>query len=686
MDNTIYINNKRGAMCSTRTIKGNYNVIYGNDNVVYGNGNVVNGSRNLAYGENNRCINPHSAASGIDVRRFTSQQQMEDEFHFQGLVVDDIDETEKNHRNYLEHTLGAALRDNDLFELRKIVVRKTDWKARAKEIQLLLIDAFIRDPSAMAPTFTSEFHIVKWMEGSCDAYEAHLQKPSEEEKSHREFLEKVLGAALSDGPYKERMVSIARQQDLSWQDRATEILSIIREAVDNGACPKFTTKARAMGWGCKQYEDYEHLFDEWKRQREPAEEQRHREFLRTVMGAVVPVRYTDRLELLINEDFPWQSRALDIQNMIIEAFLEDSYSMPNFFSVNAIRQWATDRIRNYAARCKDDPHPHDDDAEFLKTSLGDLFPKFQRDECHRLVHAKKPWQERAHDVINFCVLRQSRDQRLAQFREKCGQNNRFFEAIASHDKFLETSFRAWIPERFLNEFMTIIQAHHRHWQERADDVIDLCVLKLGASIYDCRRSLRAHCIAAGRQFDDHVQLLQNAFAPIIHSTYRPRFDSIVNARKHFSQLVVDVIEFCVNTFHLDRVQMVNRFNDECKRAGCQYRMIKYVPPMILGRDLGYAPSLAPASFPPLPLIPSQDASSPPSPLLPSQEDCAHDVMLPDDALEETKSCIVCLDRMPICVVLPCFHKCICCTCARSLTKHECPTCRVAIIQISRVFE
>lgn len=71
--------------------------------------------------------------------------------------------------------------------------------------------------------------------------------------------------------------------------------------------------------------------------------------------------------------------------------------------------------------------------------------------------------------------------------------------------------------------------------------------------------------------------------------------------------------------------------------------------------------------------------------LPSDEDCEKDKELLEDDVNQS-SCVVCLDRLPMCVVMPCMHKCICCTCARALPKHDCPVCRKPFIQIARVYE
>lgn len=71
-----------------------------------------------------------------------------------------------------------------------------------------------------------------------------------------------------------------------------------------------------------------------------------------------------------------------------------------------------------------------------------------------------------------------------------------------------------------------------------------------------------------------------------------------------------------------------------------------------------------------------------------------DVALPDDAPDGTPVCSICLSNQPVCVVLPCLHKCICCACARQITGEgtkergqvACPICKGTVEKIGRVFE
>ena len=69
----------------------------------------------------------------------------------------------------------------------------------------------------------------------------------------------------------------------------------------------------------------------------------------------------------------------------------------------------------------------------------------------------------------------------------------------------------------------------------------------------------------------------------------------------------------------------------------------------------------------------------------------------DDPIAEdapdSSSCIICTESVPVCAVLPCMHKCVCCKCARELGKDgiaeqksvKCPICRGEIEAIKRVY-
>lgn len=60
---------------------------------------------------------------------------------------------------------------------------------------------------------------------------------------------------------------------------------------------------------------------------------------------------------------------------------------------------------------------------------------------------------------------------------------------------------------------------------------------------------------------------------------------------------------------------------------------------------------------------------------------------------DSSSCIICTESVPVCAILPCMHKCVCCKCARELGKDgiaeqksvKCPICRGEIEAIKRVY-
>lgn len=74
--------------------------------------------------------------------------------------------------------------------------------------------------------------------------------------------------------------------------------------------------------------------------------------------------------------------------------------------------------------------------------------------------------------------------------------------------------------------------------------------------------------------------------------------------------------------------------------------------------------------------------------VPSEEEAQqHDAPSKEDGLE----CRICMDNAPICVILPCMHQCICCSCARRLAlgkergQVECSICKTPVKKIKRVF-
>lgn len=60
---------------------------------------------------------------------------------------------------------------------------------------------------------------------------------------------------------------------------------------------------------------------------------------------------------------------------------------------------------------------------------------------------------------------------------------------------------------------------------------------------------------------------------------------------------------------------------------------------------------------------------------------------------DSSSCIICTEYVPVCAIIPCMHKCVCCKCARELGKDgiaeqksvKCPICRGEIEAIKRVY-
>jgi hypothetical protein len=81
---------------------------------------------------------------------------------------------------------------------------------------------------------------------------------------------------------------------------------------------------------------------------------------------------------------------------------------------------------------------------------------------------------------------------------------------------------------------------------------------------------------------------------------------------------------------------------------------------------------------------------------PLPTDVLHDKIIPDGNADQ-KACIVCLERVPCCVALPCMHLSYCIACARRLCfgqtgvelyergKVKCAECRVAVDAIKRTF-
>jgi hypothetical protein len=65
----------------------------------------------------------------------------------------------------------------------------------------------------------------------------------------------------------------------------------------------------------------------------------------------------------------------------------------------------------------------------------------------------------------------------------------------------------------------------------------------------------------------------------------------------------------------------------------------------------------------------------------------------EEAPEDGASCVICITSLPLCAVIPCGHKCICCKCARDIAKDgtaqvgsvNCPVCRENVEKIIRIY-
>lgn len=65
-----------------------------------------------------------------------------------------------------------------------------------------------------------------------------------------------------------------------------------------------------------------------------------------------------------------------------------------------------------------------------------------------------------------------------------------------------------------------------------------------------------------------------------------------------------------------------------------------------------------------------------------------------EADEGAPACVVCISNKPMCAVVPCMHKCLCCACARTLTGEgtkeqgqvACPLCKEKVEKIKKVYE
>lgn len=577
------------------------------------------------------------------------------------------------------------------------------------------------------------------------------------EAQHRQFLKYVLGAVLPNNIYKDRIESIIAQQ-IPWKERAEQIVWRVYEAFENGTCHQaFQREDQIRAWFKNRCDSYENTFAEWKQKFIDIEMDDDVEFLKSSFVRLFPTGRTTECMLIITADKSWQERARDIitfcvpnqnRDAYIEQFREkcilagrnfdddidedaiflDSsfeYLIPERLSAqfealcDAKKPWQ-DRARDIILLCAAElgtsifdcvahfretctimgrQFRYDNDTEFLRKFFVEPLVEPKIDEFALLLHANKSWQERARDIIDLYVSMGADRKTLTEhFSERCNATGRQFHVIGDDTEFLRMLFFNMIPAQFTNEYMSLVDAD-KPWQQRARDLIDWACVKLGGNRVEYIAHVQERCNATGRQFDtpasENVRLMENAFGPYIRSTNRPQFNGIINAQQPWEQIVRNTIEFCVNVLHFNRMRAVEIFNEACQRFERPDDRLQYEPRMF-GRALGFAATSSVVSighvYPgdvtmrvdnnlPVPASPP-----PPTPRLPSLDDCAHDIALPEDAMEETPSCLVCLDNQPICIVIPCFHKCICCACANALLKYECPKCRIAFSQIARVFE
>jgi hypothetical protein len=81
-------------------------------------------------------------------------------------------------------------------------------------------------------------------------------------------------------------------------------------------------------------------------------------------------------------------------------------------------------------------------------------------------------------------------------------------------------------------------------------------------------------------------------------------------------------------------------------------------------------------------IPIQQAPDQPQPQVP-------EIKLPEGKDEptddEAKACVICLENLKCCLLLPCRHVCVCIACSNNLKDRPCPLCRTLIITITHVF-
>ena len=69
--------------------------------------------------------------------------------------------------------------------------------------------------------------------------------------------------------------------------------------------------------------------------------------------------------------------------------------------------------------------------------------------------------------------------------------------------------------------------------------------------------------------------------------------------------------------------------------------------------------------------------------LPSQEPARLDGA-DEETEDESRACVVCLDNVKCCAIMPCAHMCVCIACGKKVTQ-SCPICRGAVKSVKRIF-
>jgi hypothetical protein len=122
-------------------------------------------------------------------------------------------------------------------------------------------------------------------------------------------------------------------------------------------------------------------------------------------------------------------------------------------------------------------------------------------------------------------------------------------------------------------------------------------------------------------------------------------------------------------------------------AEARAHAMSLLPPWLGGRAPLAEQPQAPAAWPPLP--PAQAArggagaaAPPPPPPLSLAPLSLAPPAAPEDAAEDARTCVVCLDAQRAVVLLPCRHNVACAACAESLPRPRlCPVCREPVAEL-----